>query len=129
MAKDDIKKHQFQPGQSGNPKGRPPNSFASVNAMLKDEGIMPLKKRELIEAYEIIFNTPEERLKEIAKDKSMPLALRHIINDMNNSKTGQKARQDYRDWCFGRAKESVDHTTNGENINVISLGSGVKPEE
>ena len=36
------------------------------------------------------------------------------------------------EYVFGKPKESIDHTTNGENlnpVNVINLGSGVNPNE
>ena len=129
MAKEDIVQHQFKQGESGNPNGRPKKSFATINAELKAKGVTPLTKTALIDAYTLIFNTDEKELQNIAKDKGTPYGLRLIIGELNNSKTRSKALADYRDYMFGRAKESVDHTTNGENINVISLGSGVKPEE
>lgn len=129
MAKDDIVEHQWEKGQSGNPNGRPPKSFSSINKQLKEEGVNPLKKAELIEAYEIVFNTSEERLKKIAADKETPYALRIIILELNNSKTRARALQDYRDYCYGRAQERVDHTTKGKEINIISLGQGRNPEK
>jgi len=130
MAKDDIVEHQWEKGQSGNPKGRPKKSFSSINAQLKQEGIEPLKKSELMDAYAMVFNTSEARLKEIAADKETPYALRIIILELNSSKTRSRAMQDYRDYCFGRARESIDHTTKGKEIapTVINLGPGVKPE-
>ena len=129
MGAKDIEEHQFKKGKSGNPNGRPKKSFASINDELKKEGFKALKKSEIIEAYGIIFNTTEERLKQIAGDKDAPFGLRKTILYLNDKKNYMKAYQDYRDYMFGRAKENIDHTTKGESINVISLGSGVKPEE
>lgn len=47
-----------------------------------------------------------------------------------------KLRVDARKWMLAKMnpkkysdKTQVDHTSNGEKVNVISLGSGVKPDE
>ncbi len=129
MGAKDIEQHQFKKGESGNPNGRPRKSFATINAELKSKGVTPLTKGGLIDAYKLIFNTDEEELKRIGKDKNTPYGLRLIISELNNAKTRSKALADYRDYMFGRAKESVDHTTKGESINVISLGNGTKPDK
>ena len=104
----------FKPGQSGNPNGRPRKSFASINAELKAKGVTPLTKTALIEAYELVFNSDEDELKKIAKDKNTPYGLKLIIMELNNSKTRAKAMQDYRDYSFGKAKESHDVTLKHE---------------
>ena len=128
MSKEDIVKHQFKPGESGNPNGRPKKSFSIINAELKAHGVEPLTKSNLIEAYTLIFNTDEKKLKEIAKDNNTPYGLRLIIQELNSTKSRSRALEDYRDYMFGRAKESIDHTTAGKEINIISLGSGKEPE-
>ncbi len=125
MAKEDIVEHQFQPGQSGNPKGRPRKSFSSINQELKDKGVQPLTRTALVEAYELIFNTDEEGLKKIATDKNTPYGLKLIIKELNNSKTRSKALADYRDYMFGKAKENVDHTVRMEQ----PLFPEVKPKK
>ena len=125
---DNIKKHEFKKGQSGNPSGRPKGSFSAINEELRNKGVQPLRKKELIEAYTLIFNSDEDELKRIAKDKHTPYGLKLIILELNNAKTRSKALSDYRDYMFGKAKESIDHTTKGESINIVNLGSGVKPK-
>jgi hypothetical protein len=114
MAKEDL--IPFKKGQSGNPNGRPRKSFASINAELKAKGIKPLGKTDLIDAYQTIFNADEETLKEIAKDKGTPYAMKIIILELNDKKTRAKAMQDYRDYCFGRALNSTDITSGGDPI-------------
>jgi len=105
-----------------NKKGRPRKSFNTINKELKDKGITPLTKSHLIEAYELIFNSNEEDLKKIASDESTPYGLKLIIKELNDKKTRSKALADYRDYMFGKAKESRDITTNGENIdNTINF--------
>ena len=126
---ENIKKYEFKKGESGNPEGRPRKSFATINAELKAKGVVPLTKSALIDAYTLVFNTDEEELKKIASNKETPYGLRLIIGELNSGKTRSKALADYRDYMFGRAKESVDHTTKGEKINIVSLGVGTKPEE
>jgi len=116
MAKEDIVDHQWKQGQSGNPNGRPRKSFASINAELKAKGVVPLSKTDLIDAYQTIFNADEDTLKDIAKDKDTPYAMKIIILELNDKKTRAKAMQDYRDYCFGRAMNTTDITSGGKPI-------------
>ena len=106
----------YKKGQSGNPNGRPRKSFASINLELEAKGIKRLSKSDLLDAYALIFNSTEEDLKELAKDSNTPYALKIIILELNNSKSRNKAMQDFRDYTFGKAKENKDITTNGDSL-------------
>ena len=119
----------FKKGESGNPNGRPRKSFSVINAELKSKGIEALSKSDLIDAYALIFNSTEDDLKELAKEKNTPYALRLIIGELNSAKTRSKALQDYRDYAFGKATDNMDHTTKGKEIKIINLGSGIKPPD
>lgn len=119
----------FKKGQSGNPNGRPRKTFRVINEQLKDGGIEPLTRGQLIEAYSLIFNSTEKELKDLAKNSETPYAMRLIIGELNSSRTRSKALQDYRDYMFGKAQDKVDLTTNGKDINIINLGAGTKPTE
>jgi len=126
---ENIEKHQFKKGESGNLNGRPRKSFASINAELKAKGVVPLTKAALIEAYELVFNTDEDELKRIASDDNTPYGLKLIIKELNNAKTRSKALADYRDYMFGKAKESKDITTNGESMNTTITFVGLDDDE
>lgn len=115
--------------QNINKNGAPRKSFTVINEQLKAKGVEVLTKSALIEAYSLIFNSTEKELKLLAKDDETPYALRLIIGELNSTRTRSKALQDYRDYCFGKAQDKVDHTTNGKDINIINLGTGIKPEE
>jgi len=120
----------FKKGESGNPNGRPRKSFAVINNQLREKGIEALSKTDLVEAYSLIFNSTEKDLKILAKDEETPYALRLIIGELNgNANARARAIADYRDYMFGKAKDNVDHTTNGKDINIINLGTGIKPKE
>jgi len=60
--------NRFEKGESGNPNWQPRKLFSTINKELKNKGIKPLSKAQLIEAYELIFNTDEEELKKLKSD-------------------------------------------------------------
>lgn len=100
---------KWKKGQSGNPNGRPKKSFSLLNEALQEEGYEPLKRAQLIEAYALLLNLDEEKLKELALDKEVPYGVRIIIGQLNSSKFQGKAINDLRDYMFGKAKETVEN--------------------
>ena len=117
--------NQFEKGESGNPNGQPRKLFSTINKELKAKGIKPLSKAQLIEAYELIFNTDEEELKKLATDKSVPFMLRLIIMELSDKKARAKAMADYRDYCFWRAKQEID---NNHKVTEYKFTSNLESE-
>jgi len=115
--------------QNINKEGRPKKSFALFNEKMKSEGVVPLSRSQLIEAYGIIFNSSEEKLRSIASDAEQPYALRIIIMEMNDKKTKAKALADYRDYMFGKATQTVDqktvHEFEGDPFEKIRINAGI----
>jgi F0F1-type ATP synthase delta subunit len=103
--------HLLEKWETANPNGRPKKSFRLINDELKAKGYEALTKSQLIEAYSLVFNTDEEELQRIAKDKNTPYALRIIILEMNNKNYRAKALQDYRDYMFWKALQQVQNET------------------
>ena len=95
--------------ETANPNGQPRKLFSTINKELKAKGIKPLSKAQLIEAYELIFNTDEEELKKLATDKNVPYMLRLIIMELSDKRNRAKAIADYRDYCFWKAKQEIDN--------------------
>lgn len=98
----------FKPWQSGNPNWTPRKLFSTVNIELRAKWITPITRGHLLEAYALIFNSTEEELAILSVDKNMPYVLRLIIGELNNDKTRSNALSDYRDYMFGKAKETLE---------------------
>ena len=107
--------------QNINKEGRPRKSFKLFNDEMKKNGVEPLSRDQLIEAYSIIFNSSEEDLKRIASDTQQPYALRIIITEMNDKKTKAKALADYRDYMFGKATQTVEQTSIKEKVLKVEI--------
>lgn len=101
-----------------NKNWQPRKLFSTVNKELRDKWIEVLTKEQLIEAYWLIFNTDEEELVRIAKDKKYPYSLRLIIMSMNDKKTRDRAMADYRDYMFWKAVQPTNANVKIDNIEL-----------
>lgn len=119
--------HKWQPGQSGNPKGRPKNR---VNELL--DGLLTVKQvkentnleeNDINSIEKIILSLDTTALQAIAKSEKTPTYMRTLamaaLWDMKNGKT--QTMNLLRDRQFGAVKKQVDVTTNGESMKQQSL--------
>ena len=83
-----------------NKLGRPRKSFNSINHKLKEAGVKPVSKKELVEFYGNLFNLTFEELKDIRDNPETPYALKLIIQELGNASTRSRALQDFRDYMF-----------------------------
>lgn len=90
-----IEPYKFQPGQSGNPKGRPPNRVAAFRERImgkkKAKKYFGISAFEVTEWYEALITMDLPDLKLLAADDTAPALARTyaraIIFDMNGGKT------------------------------------------
>jgi len=115
--KQNIVKHRYKKGQSGNPKGRPPKLCANVLKELKAEGIEPVTMGQIKDIYESLINAKKERLVEFEKDKEQPILIRIIIKQMLSGK-GFDVIERLLNRAQGTPKQSIDHNITGDKIEI-----------
>lgn len=108
----------FKAGQSGNPYGRPKKLLSDINSELISEGYVPASDYQLVEAYKLLLNCDEEKLKALQADKTTPFFLRRVILHLGTAK-GMEVLDKIYDRSFGRTKQSLDITTNSESLNKM----------
>lgn len=112
MSKNNIielgKKTQFSSTNQPLNSGRKPKSFKMFNNMMKESGVEPLSKEALIQCYSFLFSATQAQIKKVADDEEQPLGLRLIIQEFTEERTRSKAMQDYRDYMFGKALQTVE---------------------
>lgn len=94
--------------------GRPRKSWRSFAERCKEKGIVKVTKKQFYEAIQYLMNLTEEDLKKELTDKDNPTWLRWLIKDLNSNRTRSKLMQDYRDWLFGKAEQTVKIEEEGE---------------
>ena len=109
----------FSKGQSGNPNGRPPKLLKELNILLQKQGYESLKPSQIQEAFQLILNLPETKLKEISKDKANPYFLRILIKKLLSPNPDTLVDK-ILDRIMGKALISIDHSTQGGQINILT---------
>lgn len=125
---ENVAKHKFKKGQSGNPKGRPPKLINHINEQLKSEGFTPASKSQIVEAYLLIVQLPLEKIKEIQDTSTnYPILFKLIARELIG-KRGSDILEKILDRGIGRTTEIIEATVKDETKRVVTLPGGIEIE-
>jgi len=111
----------FKKGQSGNPKGQPKKVLSRVNEQLKEEGYSAASANNIVEAYSILINLDEGRIKSIISDNSYPMLMRIVAKEML-SKNGAEMIEKILDRAHGKAiQKQAQVNKDGEDVKPTVL--------
>ena len=111
--------NQFEPGESGNPKGRPPKLLRHVLKELKEKGYEPVTKAQVREAYEMLINMTEDEIVAACFNKKLPMLLRIVGRAMLQKGKGFEVIERMIDRSHGKAVSQNDVNLKGDlNINT-----------
>jgi hypothetical protein len=122
---ENIVKHRFKKGQSGNPDGRPRKNYSDVISELRAKGYKPPCKSEYFDMIGMLLVMNEEDLQDFAKDSNKPYWIRSIAIDLNNKNMRQKITSDHRDWLFGKASQKMEVENKGSVIIITEQEKNV----
>ncbi len=123
MSAKDIVKYQFKKGQSGNPKGRPPNRVPSQLVKIFGSKATAAKFYNLsgdeVDSWEqAVLSMTVRQLTALAKWDETPVYPKglavSIINDMKNGTT--KTLDKLRERQYGAVRKALDITSNGKEL-------------
>lgn len=92
--------------QNINSTGLNRKSYATHIKELKAKGYSAPTKTEFYEIVGLLFSMTEDDMREFMEDKSRPMWIQNIVRDLGNKMVRTRMMSDYRDWIFGKAKES-----------------------
>lgn len=120
----------FEPGQSGNPAGRPKFVFSQLAATWRKEGVERATKARVAEAFEFLFGISTEQIKIIAAANEGEYP--HLIISAAKELTEKGGRRfemmkEMLDRAHGKSKQTTEHTGElTQNINLDSLSLSEK---
>ena len=117
--------NRIQKGDTTN-GGRPPLLLSTIVAELRAKGYERATAGTVADAFETLLNVPEDVLKTMVGDPKAPMSVRIVGKAMLTAK-GWEVLQAMLDRAHGKAKQSLDHTTNGKEL-VLKFIQGAKPD-
>lgn len=114
MSKQDL--IPFKKGESGNPNGRPRKWISE----LKESGY---KSSEVNDCILVMLSMTIEELADVYKNPKATILEKTVANALKRSleKGSLYSLDTLLNRAVGKPKESIDHTTKGENINEIKV--------
>ena len=116
MNKEDNLRPAWEKGESGNPNGRPRKWISE----LKESGY---KSSEVNDCVLVMLSMTIEELAEVYKNPKATILEKTVANALKRSleKGSLYSLDTLLNRAVGKPKESIDHTTKGENINEIKV--------
>ena len=115
----------LEKGETANAAGRPPLLLSTIVAELRAKGYERATAGTVADAFETLLNVPEDVLKTMVSDPKAPMSVRIVGKAMLTAK-GWEVLQAMLDRAHGKAKQGVDHTTNGKEITVTFVDAARK---
>jgi hypothetical protein len=109
----------FEAGDPGGP-GRPPKLLSTITAELKAKGYERATANQVADAFETLMNVPEDELRKMVNEGKSPMSLRIVGKAMLTAK-GWEVLQAMLDRAHGKAKQAIDHTSDGKAIAPTSI--------
>ena len=106
----------FKKGQSGNPNGRPRKGVSAVLSALEAAGHDEVTAEQVRATMGRMLNLPRAELLKMGKDEANTPIMDALIARALVGKDGWSALNDMLDRAHGRARQAIDHTTNGKDI-------------
>lgn len=111
-------KPRWKKGESGNPNGRPPKTLTVINAKLKAEGYEAVTPSTIWEAFSILLGLSEDKIKDVVNDAENPRIVR-LAGEIMLGGDGWDIIEKMLDRAHGKARQSVDVTSQGERIEAV----------
>lgn len=118
--------HQWLPGESGNPNGRPRKLVSSVLKGMKTAGVEPVSAAQVAEVMETMLNATKNELLATAQDESQPFLIRIVAKELL-SKQGWFVLSSMLDRAHGKAaqRNSPDQYAQPDRRTTIELPGGL----
>lgn len=99
----------FEPGESGNPYGRPTKLVSQVLKDLKEAGAEAVSPGQVSDVITVLLNLPVEMVRKIAEDKKLPILIQRTARRFAGSsdKDWDWILSNNLDRAHGKAKQSV----------------------
>ena len=108
--RENIKPHQWEKGQSGNPKGRPRLLVSSVIEQMKKKGVESVSQSDVKETFLMLINLELLEIKELVKDERQPAIVRIVGKEMLSGK-GFNIIERMLDRALGKPDSKIDMTS------------------